>query len=249
MHGELPARECAQVDWQAITLERQLGQGASGVIHRARLQGHDAPVAVKLYKGDITSDGSPLLEMQACIAAGNHEHLIPLIGRVDNHPQGIPVLVMELIDSAWFNLAGPPSLDSCTRDIYPVERRLDGTGVKRLALAIASVGAHLHGRGISHGDLYGHNILCDAQGHSLLGDFGAASFHDADGSVAARLIERIEVRAFGVLLGELLACCGEASEELADLQASCVQPQVLARPDFAQVERVLRRQGRLLQEA
>lgn len=239
LHGELPARECAQVDWQAITLERPLGQGASGVIHRARLQGHDAPVAVKLYKGDITSDGSPLLEMQACIAAGNHEHLIPLIGRVDNHPQGIPVLVMELIDPAWFNLACPPSLDSCTRDIYPVERRLDGTGVKRLALAIASVAAHLHGRGISHGDLYGHNILCDAQGHSLLGDFGAASFHDADGSVAARLIERIEVRAFGVLLGELLERCDQALPGLEALCRECLGSDGLERPGFARIMQLL----------
>ncbi|OLS62884.1 hypothetical protein PSEMO_22380 [Pseudomonas putida] len=76
-------------------------------------------MAIKLYKGEITSDGTPLDEMTACMLAGNQEHLIPLLGRVDDHPQGIPALVMELIDPAWFNLAGPPSLDSCTRDIYP----------------------------------------------------------------------------------------------------------------------------------
>ncbi|MHA6195622.1 leucine-rich repeat-containing protein kinase family protein [Pseudomonas wadenswilerensis] len=234
LHGALPAQACARIDWQAITLEHQLGQGASGVIHRARLLGHDAPVAVKLYKGDITSDGSPLLEMQACIAAGNHEHLIPLIGRVDNHPQGIPALVMELIDPAWSNLAGPPSLDSCTRDIHPAHR-LDGASVKRLAQAIASVAAHLHGRGISHGDLYGHNILCDEHGHSLLGDFGAASFHGADGSVEARLIERIEVRAFGVLLGELLERCEERPAGLEALREACLQAEVAMRPGFAEI--------------
>ena len=37
-----------------------------------------------------------------------------------------------------------------------------------LTLAIASVAAHLHQRGITHGDLYAHNILCDEQGNGLL---------------------------------------------------------------------------------
>lgn len=224
-----------RIAWQDIHLGQKLGQGASGVIHRAHVAGREKAVAVKLYKGDITSDGTPLDEMTACMLAGNHEHLIPLSGRVDDHPQGIPALVMELIDPAWFNLAGPPSLDSCTRDIYPAERRLDGTGLRRLALSIAEVAAHLHGQGLSHGDLYAHNILCDDQGHSLLGDFGAASFHPRDGGVEARLLERIEVRAFGVLLGELLERCGEELPEIRALQRDCVQAKVLERPGFVEV--------------
>lgn len=224
-----------RIDWQALHLEQQLGQGASGIIHRARLAGRDEAVAIKLYKGDITSDGTPLDEMTACMLAGNHPHLIPLLGRVDDHPQGTPALVMELIDPAWFNLAGPPSLDSCTRDIYPPERRLDAAGLRRLALSIAEVAEHLHRQGLSHGDLYGHNILCDDRGHSLLGDFGAASFHPQDGGTEAALLERIEVRAFGVLLGELLERCDEGLAEVADLQRACVQAEVRQRPGFAEV--------------
>lgn len=222
-----------RIAWQDIQLGQRLGQGASGIIHRARLKGREGAVAVKLYKGDITSDGTPLDEMTACMLAGSHEHLIPLLGRVEDHPEGIAALVMELIDPAWFNLAGPPSLDSCTRDIYPVERRLDGPGLRRLALSIAHVAAHLHGQGLSHGDLYGHNILCDDCGHSLLGDFGAASFHPLDGDVEARLLERIEVRAFGVLLGELLARCDEQLPGIKALQQACVQAEVIQRPGFA----------------
>ena len=225
--------------WHDLHLEQRLGQGASGIIHRARLAGHDAAVAVKLYKGDITSDGTPLDEMSACMQAGNHPHLIPLLGRIDDHPQGTPALVMELIDPAWFNLAGPPSLDSCTRDIYPAERRLQASGLRRLALSIASVAEHLHGQGLSHGDLYAHNILCDAQGHSLLGDFGAASFHPRDNSDQARLLERIEVRAFGILLGELLERCDEELAGTRDLQRDCVQADGLERPGFAEVVRRL----------
>lgn len=222
---------CASLDWQDLQLEQVLGQGASGVIHRARLKGHARPVAVKLFKGDITSDGTPLDEMNACIDAGSHPHLIPLLSRIDNHPQGVPALVMELIDPHWRNLAGPPSLDSCTRDTYADGRRFDLATVRTLAAAIASVAGHLHARGLSHGDLYGHNILCDDAGQSLLGDFGAASFHP----VGEPALERIEVRAFGVLLGELLERCDEAAPELAALQRACVMPEVAARPGFAEI--------------
>ncbi|KJK18816.1 leucine-rich repeat-containing protein kinase family protein [Pseudomonas sp. 2(2015)] len=231
---------CQVIDWQQIDLEQVLGQGASGVIHQARWQQQSAPVAVKLYKGEITSDGLPLNEMSACIAAGDHPQLVRLAGRIDNHPQQLPALVMQLIEPSWFNLAGPPSLDSCTRDCYPPERRLRLASVRRLAAAIAAVGAHLHGHGITHGDLYAHNVLCDEHGDCLLGDFGAASFHPLDGSVTTEALQRIEVLAFGVLLGELLACCEGDCEVLKALQRDCVQPEVMRRPSFDEVCQQLR---------
>lgn len=226
---------CPSIDWQQISLAQVLGQGASGVIHQARWQMQDAPVAVKLYKGQMTSDGSPLNEMIACIAAGDHPQLVRLAGRVDDHPEQLPALVMQLIAPDWFNLAGPPSLASCTRDTYPADRHLSLASVTRLASAVASVGAHLHRQGIAHGDLYAHNILCDDEGQCLVGDFGAASFYPPDGSTAAMALQRIEVLAFGVLLGELLACCAQECEQLQALQQLCVQPEVMQRPTFAEV--------------
>jgi len=228
---------CARIAWPEVELGEVLGQGASGVIHRAQVAGQ--AVAVKLYKGQMTSDGSPLNEMSACVAAGAPPHLVGLLGQLEQHPQHLPGLVMALIDPHWFNLAGPPSLQSCTRDSYPAERRLGRAQTSRLLAAIASVAAHLHARGIAHGDLYAHNILCDEQGNGLLGDFGAASFYPQDGSEAAAALQRIEVRAFGVLLGELLARCEEPPEGWVALQARCMQAQVLDRPDFAQVEQAL----------
>ncbi|NER59104.1 serine/threonine-protein kinase [Pseudomonas sp. MAFF212428] len=228
---------CARIDWPAVVLGEVLGQGASGIIHRAQVAAQD--VAVKLYKGQMTSDGSPLNEMSACIAAGKHPHLVELLARIDNHPQHLPGLVMALVDPHWFNLAAPPSLASCTRDCYPAAQRLDSAQMLRLLAAIASVAAHLHARGLAHGDLYAHNILCDEQGNGLLGDFGAASFYPQDGSQTAAALQRIEVRAFGVLLGELLARCEQRPPAWEALQARCVQPQVLERPDFAQIEQAL----------
>jgi serine/threonine protein kinase len=229
-------------------VQQLLGEGASGLIHQACWQRPgqaDMPVAVKLYKGDITSDGSPLNEMNACIAAGIHQQLIRVEGRINGHPQGASGLVMDLIDPGFANLAGPPSLDSCTRDIYAPGTRFDASVALRIASGIASVAAHLHGLGIAHGDLYGHNILWNAQGECLLGDFGAASFYPLEDEQAAAL-QRIEVRAFGVLLEELLERTesGFDRERLEDLQARCCQPNVLERPDFAQVCKELRQATR-----
>ena len=63
------AREAAALDsagmehvaWERLRIGRQLGEGASGVISQATLDGK--PVAVKVFKGAMTSDGLPRSEM------------------------------------------------------------------------------------------------------------------------------------------------------------------------------------------
>ncbi|MDD1006708.1 leucine-rich repeat-containing serine/threonine-protein kinase [Pseudomonas shahriarae] len=236
-----------QIDWSALRLEQQLGEGASGVISRAtwqRADGAVTPVAVKLYKGEMTSDGSPLHEMNACITAGLHPNLIRIEGRIHGHPDGQQGLVMQLIDPSFANLAGLPSLASCSRDVYADDRRFSAQVALRIAMGIASAAEHLHQQGITHGDLYGHNILLNDQGDCLLGDFGAASFHSTTDSMETRALQRIEVRAFGVLLGELLVridsgLSNERREVLEELARRCSQADVLGRPGFSEVIEVL----------
>ncbi|MEG3009392.1 MAG: leucine-rich repeat-containing protein kinase family protein [Pseudomonas sp.] len=236
-----------QIDWSALRLEQQLGEGASGVISRAtwqRADGAVTPVAVKLYKGEMTSDGSPLHEMNACITAGLHPNLIRIEGRIHGHPDGQQGLVMQLIDPSFANLAGLPSLASCSRDVYADDRRFSAQVALRIAMGIASAAEHLHQQGITHGDLYGHNILLNDQGDCLLGDFGAASFHSTTDSLETRALQRIEVRAFGVLLEELLAridsgLSNERREVLEELARRCSQADVLGRPGFSEVIEVL----------
>ncbi|AZE84636.1 Serine/threonine protein kinase [Pseudomonas orientalis] len=228
------------IPWTDLQLGDVLGEGASGIIRKALWKPQALPVAVKLYKGAITSDGSPLHEMQACIAAGLHPNLIKVEGRVSDHPDDQAALVMDLIDPSYRNLAALPSLASCTRDIYAPDTRFSLDVALRMARGIASVAAHLHRHGITHGDLYGHNILWNAAGDCLLGDFGAASFHATEDTLETKALQRIEVRAFGVLLGELLERVeGAVADELAELQLSCCQPQVLARPNFEEIEVLL----------
>ncbi|WP_419793673.1 protein kinase [Pseudomonas palleroniana] len=228
------------IPWPELELAEVLGEGASGIIRKALWKPLDKPVAVKLYKGTITSDGSPLHEMQACIAAGLHPNLIKVQGRVVGHPDDQAALVMDLIDASYRNLAALPSWDSCTRDIYEADTRFSLEVALRMLRGVASVAAHLHRQGITHGDLYAHNILWNAAGDCLLGDFGAASFHAMADTLETKALQRIEVRAFGVLLGELLERVETGgSGELVALQKRCCQPQVMARPSFEEIEALL----------
>ena len=243
----LQAHPVAALPWSRLELQQQLGEGASGVISRAVLNGEDgssAAVAVKLFKGAITSDGLPRSEMTACIAAGAHRGLIPVIGRIDAHPLGTPGLVMTLIGPQYRNLAGPPSLQSCSRDVYADDVAFTRTGLLRMATTIASAVAHLHARGILHGDLYAHNTLWNGSGDALIGDFGAASFFAPDGSGESLALQRIETRAFACLLEELLQRCSElqasaTQSALIDLRDACLQAPPAQRPTMNEVERVL----------
>lgn len=241
-------RSTEDIAWKHLQLGHVLGEGASGVIHKAEQHGPEGatPVAVKLFKGAVTSDGLPHCEMTACIRAGVHPNLIPVRGRVVDHPGGAQGLVMALIDPAFANLAGPPSLDSCTRDIYTAGVQFDLPTVLGIATGMASAARHLHAQGLMHGDLYAHNILLGDQGAALLGDFGAASFFAPDDVLQAQALQRIEVRAFACLLEELLERCPAATAVpqvwavLSGLATACCQDEVQRRPLFAEIEATLR---------
>ena len=230
--------------WDALEIGEVLGQGASGVIHRALWHdgGERREVAVKLFKGAVTSDGLPEDEMAACLGAGAHPSLIPILGQLAGHPEGRQGLVMELIEPAFRSLAGPPSLDSCTRDVYPADTALSPAQVLGIARGIASAAQQLHARGINHGDLYAHNILYHQDGRVLLGDFGAASFVPPGEPQLAAALERIELRAFGCLLEELAGHCPPApGVTLAQLARRCLVADPRERPSFAEVEEALAR--------
>ncbi len=233
-------RALLTVAWSELAVQALLGEGASGMIYRA--DWHGTPLAVKVFKGAVTSDGLPHSEQAASLLAGEHAGLIPVLGKVSNHPDGKLGLLLALIPPHYVNLAQPPSLASCTRDCYPAERRYTPAQVVQLATQVADAVAHLHAQGVLHGDLYGHNLLWDEQGTCLLGDFGAASFLPRHDDALATALQQLEVRAFGCLLEELLDRC-EPSDDLAPLrrlQADCLSNEVAKRPAFAEVLQVLR---------
>ncbi len=225
----------AEVDWEDLKVGDRLGEGASGVISQAvwRQDDQSLSIAVKMFKGAVTSDGLPEDEMQACVSAGLHPNLIGVLGRIINHPEQRLGLVLPLLDEGFKVLGNPPSFESCTRDTFEADRQFSLFFILQVARGIALVAAHLHDRGIMHGDLYAHNILVDDAGNAVLSDFGAASFYPLGSE-----IESLEVRAFGCLLEDLLDRCSDSAEQikpLRQLQQLCLQPTTSDRPRFEEI--------------
>jgi hypothetical protein len=231
------------LDWAALQMGELLGQGASGVINAARWAtgpADERELAVKVFKGEVTSDGWPHSEWAASLAAGLHPHLISASARLLGHPQGAEGLVMPRIGREFSTLAGPPSLSSCTRDVYPAATQMAAEVLQHMARGVVDAARHLHARGISHGDLYAHNLLWNGRGEVHLGDFGAASLlPDHLGVPMRQAFERLEVLAFGHLLEEWLSRCPDAPPAMQQLQAACVRAEPKERPLFAEVAAAL----------
>lgn len=229
------------IAWSEVKLLEKLGEGASGLIHRAEWtpsdRGASRHVAVKLFKGAMTSDGLPGSEMTASIAAGPHPNMTEILGRITGHPAAADGLVMSLIGPEFQILAGPPSFESCTRDIYDPGVSFSSPVALSIARGVAAAAAELHSKGITHGDLYAHNIMWNAHGHSLLGDFGGASFYSIEDKATARHLESIEVRAFSHLLTELRD--RTADNELSPLGDALALCQSAHPPCFADLTELL----------
>lgn len=240
----------AHVPWSNLEVQHTLGEGASGIISKGLWQTDSSTtqeVAIKIFKGALTSDGRPEDEMEACIAAGQHENIIDVLGRIHGHPEEATGnfkggLVMELIPPHYRTLGQPPSLQTCTRDTYPSGTSLPLTSGLAILSGIAAATSHLHLTGISHGDLYAHNILTSKEGHALLGDFGAATVH---GRSTSPKLEQLEVLAFAHLIEDILSLLSSSANEqvvqkLANIHQRCAVASVASRPCFDEILEELR---------
>lgn len=223
-------------EWNDFTIKELLGEGASGLISKARWNNKEEDIAIKVFKGDVTSDGLPEDEMDIAIVAGKHKNLVEVLGKIQNHPEDKSGLIMKLISPDYSNLGNPPNLETCTRDTFEVGTTYSEDDLLKIAKSIASVCTQLHQKGINHGDLYAHNIMIN-KGESLLGDFGAASFYNTNSELAG-LIEKVEVRAYGCLLEDVLSVtdiADNAKKTWHDLISKCQVNNVLNRPTFQEI--------------
>lgn len=208
------------IGWTELHLQALLGEGASGQIYAARWQPVGGPaqdVALKLFKGAVTSDGLPQSEMAATLAAGSHPHLVGVLGVLTGHPHGLQGLVLPRLAAQWAPLAGPPSMASCSRDVYRADLRLPAATAATMARAAADALGHLHALGLTHGDLYAHNLLVDGTGQALVSDFGAASFLPLDDAAQADALRTLDRRALHILVDELAQRCDAPAEVLASI--------------------------------
>lgn len=226
--------ELQEISHDALEVKEKLGSGASGDIFKAYSSVHEKEVALKLFKGAITSDGYAHDEMNACMSVGEHPNLIKVLAKIQGDER--LGLLLEYIPAVYQNLGLPPDFETCTRDTFHEESVFSLETIQAVAKAISSAAAHLHARGLMHGDLYAHNILINDEDHCYLGDFGAASFYEP----YQKKFEKIEIRAFGCLLEDMLLLCplkeGKEYEALEQLRKQCMNEVVEERPLFSEIK-------------
>lgn len=196
------------IPFSTLEIGELLGEGASGHIHRATHKDTGQTIALKVFKAARTSDGSPQSELSAGLAAGQHPFLLTPVAQVQGHPANKLAMALPLVPPGYVNLAGPPSFESCTRDVYATDTSFTPHTAQRLLYCIREAVDHLHAHGVLHGDLYAHNILWNPQtGDALLSDLGAAACTQALPPALAPHLQAMEWRAFAHLQAEVFARC------------------------------------------
>ncbi|NOK15053.1 serine/threonine-protein kinase, partial [Corallococcus exercitus] len=156
-------------------LEKLVGAGGMGEVHKATQLSLGRTVAVKLLNPELAKDPSFIARFQkeaAALATLSHPHVVAIVdkGKTDT----TYYLVMEFVDGPSLReLMRSPSMET------PV--------LLRRMLEICRAIEYAHGRGVIHRDLKPENILLDQQagGIAKVSDFGLASFLD-DATAASR---------------------------------------------------------------
>ncbi len=149
-------------------LEKLVGQGGMGEVHRATQLSLGRTVAVKLLASELAKDSNFVVRFEkeaAALATLSHPNVVSI---VDKGKAGVTYyLVMEFVDGA--------SLRELMRSPH-----LEPALALRIMVDICRAIDYAHGRGVIHRDLKPENILFDEQAGRIpkVSDFGLAGFVD-----------------------------------------------------------------------
>lgn len=151
----------------------KLGEGAMGVVHRARKLSLKKDVAIKFMKaGAAASQRQRALFLREAELASHLDHpniaTVSEVGELD----GRLFLVMRLIE-------GRPLSERLLEPTFRPTTR------ERVALLLEVTRAvhHAHQRGVIHRDLKPGNILIDPRGSPFVGDFGLARWLEQESTI------------------------------------------------------------------
>jgi len=154
-------------------LDALLGEGGMGTVWRAFNLQLEAPVAVKLIRGELDRNSlAQRLKQEARAAAKLGHSAIVRVFDVGDSELGDPYIVMELLSGQTLG------------SLLATEKRLSAVRSVQLLLPVADALVAAHAKGIVHRDLKPDNIFISAEGeqlHPKLLDFGIAKLVDEAG--------------------------------------------------------------------
>ncbi|MEU7603212.1 protein kinase [Streptomyces sp. NPDC041003] len=159
-----------------------IGRGGMGVVARAVDQLLNREVAVKVLRAYTDASPAELADLRVrmqreaqAAARVRHSGVVTVHDVVEE--QGLPVIVMELVDG--------PSLDDVLAERGPLDpREAAAIGAKLMDALDAA-----HRAGVLHRDVKPGNVLLERSGRVVLTDFGIASMETTGDEALAKLTQ------------------------------------------------------------
>ncbi|MBT2406545.1 MULTISPECIES: serine/threonine-protein kinase [unclassified Streptomyces] len=157
-----------------------IGRGGMGVVARAVDEMLNREVAVKIMRAYTDTSGAELADLRVRMqreaqAAARIRHTGVVTVHDVTEDQGLPVIVMELVDG--------PSLDDVLTKGGPLEpREAAAIGAKLMDALDAA-----HQAGVLHRDVKPGNVLLERNGRVVLTDFGIATLEAAGDEAMSKL--------------------------------------------------------------
>jgi protein kinase-like protein/Leucine Rich Repeat (LRR) protein len=222
-------RDEIEIDEQHV-----LGHNGRNTIYQGLYKG--TPVAIKVYGANLKTNDVSRYEIALNMRLGDQANIVGSLGVVDQ-PESAPMLVMPLVTTEYQALGKPPSFDTLVRDTFDESVTFSPEFIANALRDVAMGAQHSHHHGVMHGDIYAHNILTDAQGHSILGDFGDATLYDPQ---VEPWREKFDVRGFGCLVDDLLRYAPDRPGRFVALRDACWRERPDERPSFDDIVGMLR---------
>ena len=166
---------------------KTLGEGGNGVVYKARQEGLDRIVALKVMNtGAVSPEAFARFQREMKVLGQlRHQNIVRLLSAGQH--EGQAYLTMDFIDGrplsdliAEAHVAHPPS----GVPLSPPRAGAPQDLVRHLA-AVARAVQYAHEKGIIHRDLKPSNIIVDKNGEAVITDFGLAKELGADQTITA----------------------------------------------------------------
>lgn len=154
------------------TILKRLGAGGMAAVYRARVEGSERHVALKIMPVHLAARDTLRQRFMREVRTASrlkHPHILPIYDHGEDG--GTPYIVMKLVDGG--------TLDTIIEAHNPLPLRF----VARTLAQVADALDYAHEQGVIHRDLKPENILFDRKGHAYLGDFGIARLNESTESL------------------------------------------------------------------